>query len=268
MDNRSRIRSLSRALAYVESFGVSRGLDIFFKTLASPRTVSLRLPGYPAPVLLRTRTSDIQTFGQVFVSDEYDFPIPGSAPRLIIDGGAYVGYTTLYFAHRFPEARVFAIEPAKENFPILERNTAACSNVTLIHGGLWNRKCSLELGNPDGLHWSFQVGEMAGGSAENAVDPAAIEAFTIPELLRLAGGGPIDILKLDIEGAEKVLFEPGCEEWLDTVRVVMIEMHDRFEPGCSSAFYRAIAGRPFNQLIKGENVAVFFAQEGDTLRSG
>ncbi len=84
-----------------------------------------------------------------------------------------------------------------------------------------------------------------------------VEAFTIPELIQSAGGGPIDILKLDIEGAEKVLFGPGCEDWLDSVRVIMIEMHDRFAPGCSSAFYRAIAARDFDQLIKGENVAIF-----------
>ena len=257
MDSRSRIRSVSRALAYMQSFGVARGLDLFLKTLSGPRIVSLRLPGYPAPVLLRTRTSDIQTFGQVFVSEEYDFPLPDPEPRLIIDGGAYVGYTTLYFANRFPEARVLAIEPAEENFLILGKNTAACPNVRLVRGGLWNRKCLLKLGNPDGLHWSFQVDEAAAGEGADPRGDDAIEAFTIPELIRMAGGGRIDILKLDIEGAEKVLFGPGCEDWLDSVRVIMIEMHDRFEPGCSSAFYRAIAGRDFNQLIKGENVAVF-----------
>ncbi len=94
-------------------------MRLFLKTLPGRRLVSLRLPGYPAPILLRTRTSDIQTFGQVFVAREYDFPLPGPEPRLIVDGGAYVGYTTLFFAHRYPNAKILAIEPAAENFRIL-----------------------------------------------------------------------------------------------------------------------------------------------------
>jgi FkbM family methyltransferase len=264
MVSSSRILSTIRALSYVERFGVRTGLRIYGQTRQRSRCISLAVPGYPEPVLLRTRTSDVQTFGQVFVAGEYDFPIPGPSPRLIIDAGAYVGYSTVFFARKNPGAVVIAIEPAEENFRLLVRNTSAYPNVRTIHGGLWNRKTRLRLGNPDGLHWSFCVGEADGETGDDRPHPVLVEAFTMPEVLEMAGGGPIDVLKLDIEGAEKVLFEEGCEHWLDQVRVVMIEMHDRLQPGCSQSFYRAIAGHDFSQLVKGENVAVFLDRGGRT----
>jgi len=43
----------------------------------------------------------------------------------------------------------------------------------------------------------------------------------------------IDLLKIDIEGAEKEVFE-ACD-WMDNVQCLMIELHDRFKPGCSEA---------------------------------
>ena len=43
----------------------------------------------------------------------------------------------------------------------------------------------------------------------------------------------IDILKVDIEGAEKEVFET-CD-WIDAINCLMIETHDRFKPGSSAA---------------------------------
>lgn len=47
----------------------------------------------------------------------------------------------------------------------------------------------------------------------------------------------IDLLKLDIEGAEKEVFLHGSEEWLDQVDVIAVELHDRLEPGCRAALH-------------------------------
>jgi Methyltransferase FkbM domain len=66
----------------------------------------------------------------------------------------------------------------------------------------------------------------------------------------------VDILKLDIEGAEREVFAHNAEQWLDKVRVIGIELHDRWVPGCSRAFYQAVCGYDFNHTIIGESVFV------------
>jgi hypothetical protein len=57
-----------------------------------------------------------------------------------------------------------------------------------------------------------------------------------------------DVVKMDIEGAEKEVFETG--DWLKKVRCLMIELHDRYRPGCSEAVNSAMHG--FSQLQRGE----------------
>jgi len=51
-----------------------------------------------------------------------------------------------------------------------------------------------------------------------------------------------DLLKVDIEGSEKSMFE-HCDAWIDRVRMIVVELHDRFMPGCQSAFESATAKR-------------------------
>ena len=99
-------------------------------------------------------------------------------------------------------------------------------------------------------HWGFQVA--ANGDAGSAARIEKVEALSIPTLMRRYGLDWIDILKVDIEGAEKELFEsaPG---WIDKVQTVMIELHDRLKPGCTDSFNRATADFTVSQT-KGENI--------------
>jgi hypothetical protein len=62
----------------------------------------------------------------------------------------------------------------------------------------------------------------------------------------------VDLLKIDIEGAEReVMEESGA--WINTVAVLMIELHDDIKPGCSKAFYEATEGFS-KDVIKGETI--------------
>ncbi len=74
------------------------------------------------------------------------------------------------------------------------------------------------------------------------------------EVMARAGASRIDILKLDIEGAEQELFESDSDTWLDRVNALIVELHDRLRPGCSDAFYRAIRRHNFARLYRGEHV--------------
>lgn len=85
-----------------------------------------------------------------------------------------------------------------------------------------------------------------------------VPTITMEEILRRADNNFIDLLKIDIEGAERQVFSGGAE-WLQRVGLIIIELHDRFKPGCAKAFYDAIAHFDFVQSQKGENLFVWLS---------
>ena len=249
-------QSLKMLTKSIYRYGLLNGSRSFLQTLAPANAAGgkryqLSLPGYRAPILARPGSSDLPTFEKVFVDQEYNFELPGFQPRLIIDAGANVGYASLFFAHRFPAAQIISIEPEGANFQLLKANTAAYPNIRPVQAALWNRPTRLAIANPDAASWEFQVRE-----ADPQAAAGGLTAVTIPELIQMSGCERVSVLKLDIEGAEKDLFSSGAAEWLGLVDLIIIELHDRYRPGCSSTFYRALAGFEFGQFPMGENLFV------------
>ena len=67
----------------------------------------------------------------------------------------------------------------------------------------------------------------------------------------------IDILKIDIEGAEYNLFANNPHDWLNKTRCLIIELHDLLSPGTSQIFFKEMANYKWNTFIKGENIVSF-----------
>ncbi len=72
--------------------------------------------------MVRPKTSDFSTFRQIFMDHEYDFKLL-DVPNIIVDAGANIGLASLFFAQRFPSAKIFALEPDHSNFEMLMKNT-------------------------------------------------------------------------------------------------------------------------------------------------
>jgi len=199
------------------------------------------------PLIARKNESDIDAFFQIFVQKDYKLPIAIS-PKLIIDGGANVGYASLWFASQYPDAEIIAVEPEESNFSILEKNTKSYSNIKRIKAGLWHKNAHLKIIDTGSGKWAFVTKE---------VSPAKkfdITAITISDILRKSGHSRIGILKLDIEGAEKEVFSKNYESWLGKVDVLIIELHDRIKSGCSESFYSAVNHYNWKEFRKGENI--------------
>jgi FkbM family methyltransferase len=205
-------------------------------------------------VELRSGTSDMRCFEKIFLAEDYRTPFPVEA-KVIVDAGANVGMATLYYSYAYPNARIIAIEPESSNFKMLVRNCGNLPNVTLVEAALWHEERNLVLGNPDAAKWAFTVTDSA--PASNG-EPPKVAAVTIPGILKKYGVERIDILKLDIEGAELELFRNGSDAWLGSVGQIAIELHDRFKPGCAQGFYAAIGRKTFIQENRGENVFIKF----------
>ena len=237
---------------YVRRYGLIAGLRTLNRvSKARSGTLLVRIPNSKIPVLLRANTSDGETFEEIFVHEQYDLSL-NKSPKLIVDGGANVGYASVYFANKYPKAQVIAIEPEASNFEMLKQNAASYPNIKILQCGIWNKRTTLRIENPQDENNAFRVieSERAEGNGN------FIEAITIQDILDSSGVDFIDILKLDIEGAEKEVFEDKNENthmWLDRVGVLVVELHDRFRSGCSEAFYSAVSKRDFKEHQKGQN---------------
>ena len=248
--SRRAVKGALRLARYADALGPVCGARALAQVVAGKGCVEIGLPGGQLPVAARTDKTDVKIFEQVFIDRQYDMALPLSRPRLIIDAGANVGYASVFFANKYPGARILAVEPEASNFALLVRNTRPYENVTPIQAALWSRSVPLEIENPEGGHWAFRMQEAPSGRA------GTLPAVTVPQLMARAEAEAVDLLKLDIEGGEKTLFTGGRVPWLRKVNALLIELHDEIQPGCAQAFYRALRGYHFSQFTRGETLAV------------
>jgi FkbM family methyltransferase len=205
------------------------------------------LPGLPGPVHLRANSTDHAAFRHIFLQGAYDVRLPSESVRTVVDGGANAGFATLYFARRYPEARIVAIEPEEGNCRQLRENARLLPRITVMRAALWSGRARLRIENPQAANWSFRVGAGA------APPEGGVEAYGMTDIMTEMRIERIDILKLDVEGAEKDIFESACDGWLARTRLVICELHDRHKAGAGAAFHAAMARNGFRVVYNGEN---------------
>lgn len=196
-----------------------------------------RIPGVKHPVWVRLGTTDASVLRQVLMERHYEFPLMPH-PRVIVDAGANIGLSAVFFANKYPGAVIIAIEPEDSNFEMLQRNAQPYSQIKPMKAALWNEDKLISLVDPgQGAHGFQTVGENAGQCPLLGLT----QAMKLETLMKDRGFDRIDILKIDIEGAEKEVFEDSAN-WISHVGVVLAELHDDLKPGCGRAFAEATAG--------------------------
>ncbi len=201
------------------------------------------------PINLRMLTSDVPTYKQIYLDGEYAFNAD-KYPEVILDVGANIGLASIYFANKFPKARIIAIEPETSNFEVLKKNVSNYSNVTPVHAALWNESGEINLVDPGLGNWGFMTEE--GGSSQHGLKSETVSALTINDIMNTFNIDKIDILKIDIEGAEKEVFM-DADSWLPNVDSLIVELHERMKSGCNRSFYNATKGFEHEWHL-GENV--------------
>lgn len=152
----------------------------------------------------------------VFEKEIYAFETEKEKPR-IIDGGANVGLATLYWKREYPKAQITAFEPGPEVFGALKYNMRShgYDEVETIQKGLWKEEGTIkfEMDNASSGHFSrFPV--------TDSVDSTEVSVTPLTPYL----DQHIDMLKLDIEGAEvEVLL--AAKDRLDRVENLFVEYH-------------------------------------------
>lgn len=221
--------------------------------------ISVCMPGLPHPLHLRLRNSDVTLLRSIFLDGEYDWSFL-KTPSVMIDAGANVGFTSVVYANRYPEAKIIAIEPEASNFQMLKKNAVAYPNIEPVQGALWKENASLRLIDPGLGNWGFRTQERWESERED-FDCQLVQAFTLERMLQERKIEFVDILKIDIEGSEKEVFE-NSTAWIDRVGVIVIELHDSFKEGCSRAVHSAATGFEFDWNL-GETTVLGRKEYGD-----
>jgi FkbM family methyltransferase len=150
---------------------------------------------------------------EIFVDDAYPRAALPPAAKTIIDAGANIGATVRLFRRLYPDARIVALEPDPLTFELCRLNVAADPNVSLRQGAIAGSEGTLRLARLRGESWGTSIA--ANGDGFTAA------ATTLDALLRETG--PVDLLKLDIEGAEWEVLRASTH--LDQVGWIVGELH-------------------------------------------
>ena len=183
---------------------------------------------YPvkSEVSLREVGSDIHTFTEVFKEQVYrDLLSHVKECRTVIDLGANIGLAALYFTTHYPDCKLLAVEPHPGTYQMLRMNLKdliSAKRCRTLRAAVWGKETVLvgeALDAPE--HYStFAMHEAASaGSAEQQTI-----GLSMPGIIAESGFDTVDILKVDIEGAEVELFK-GDVSWLNRVRSIAIEFH-------------------------------------------
>jgi FkbM family methyltransferase len=163
----------------------------------------------------------IPQWNDMFIDGSLRFRARTDSPR-VLDCGANVGIASLYLKHLYPKARVTAFEADPMLAAMCARNLAANGHgdVDVQKAAVWTGRGTVEF-RPDG----GDTGRLAAvGGPLNSLPGVTVPSVRLRDYL----SEPVDLLKLDIEGAELAVLD-DCADLLEGVEVVIIEIHE-FEP--------------------------------------
>ena len=258
-----------RIIGPIETSPSGRRILDFVDRLAHPELPSnqaittVTCNGKRIPILHRRERGDRSTIRQCFRDNQYnmptdtrrDFParkyqqiLASGRKPLIVDCGANIGTSVVWFATQYPEAHILAVEPAPDNFYFLTKNSAGL-DVDLRQAGIAGTDGVSHLVDMGSGGWAYRTSAEASGPE--------VPMLGICSLLsaEINAGRTLFILKIDVEGAEKTLFDGDCS-LINQFPLIIMEPHDWLlqGQGSSTGFFRFHAAFDREFCMNHENV--------------
>ena len=161
---------------------------------------------------------------EIFVELEYWFRAQRRDP-FIVDGGSNIGMSVLFFKSLYPDSRVLAFEPSKRAYELLVRNVEAngLRDVDARHAALGGENAAVPFFEDPDDPATFRMStrrERMPGTATSVTQQRLSDSLT----------GDVDLLKLDIEGAEdSVLADLGDSGAISRVAQLIVEYHHQLD---------------------------------------
>lgn len=183
-----------------------------------PSRYSVKLGSQVADLSLRRRSGDFFVLHETFTSAAYTIPAKWlGRVATVVDLGANVGLTTLFFAQSFPDATYVCVEPSPANAAVLRRNVAWLgARAEVIEAAV--------SGHSGQVAFDDNRPSYDGHIASPGQTGRMVRCCTLDEIVASCGLDRIDLLKIDIEGAEREVLRrnPAC---LSNVGIIIIELH-------------------------------------------
>jgi len=194
-----------------------------------------------ADCYFRPTASDLHVLREVFVHRAYDYPYQDvvGPVRRVLDLGSNIGVSCMYFSLRFPQAELVCVEPVPENVSVLEHNAQSNRLPWRIEAVA----VAAAVGEADlyaSRWWASSSTTKTVAQARTAL-PHRPESFlaswvdqvpatTVDDLLDRAGWDTVDIVKMDIEGAEREVLLDVAPRWLKRVEALVLDIHAKYVP--------------------------------------
>ncbi len=181
----------------------------------TPRYTEAEIKLFNNTLVVPDKASFFFLLKEIFQLEIYKFNSNKKDP-LIIDCGANIGLSIIYFKKLFPNAKIIAFEPDKEIFNSLSTNinNSNFSDTKLINKALWSEETTLNF---------FSEGADGGRLALKSDKKNIINVKTL-KLSSYLKNQEVDFLKIDIEGAETTVLQE-CQEYLKNVKNIFVEYH-------------------------------------------
>jgi FkbM family methyltransferase len=210
---------LKKGYSWLHRFSNDGNFRAFCRLAMSLRNVPRYLDRHVIANGIRLWIPDVASFlsayREIFVNRIYAFYSCTEQPR-ILDLGANIGLSVLFFKSIYPASHITAFEPDPYIYRYLTYNISSnkYNDVELINKAAWNENAVLEF-HPD----KADSGRIAQGSPGHI----QVNAIDIAGYLR---NHHVDFLKMDIEGAEEVVL-PACKEYLGSINYLFVEYHSQ-----------------------------------------
>lgn len=161
----------------------------------------------------------LQLFREIFVDRLYDVSLASDSPT-IVDCGSNIGMSVLFFKKAYPSARIIGFEPEPIAFAALRGNIESnrLSDVVVLEKALSSEASRVQLLRVPGRPGALHAGLFTGGRTE----AVTVEAVRLSDHIE----GVVDLLKLDVEGAEEmILHDLARSDKLRHVRNIVCEYH-------------------------------------------
>lgn len=185
-------------------------------------------------------------FREIFLALEYNFEFKNPIPS-ILDCGANIGMSILFFKKRYPRARIVAFEPNPRIFELLQKNILENNirDVELIQAGLSDREGEVDFHFDHSNSLVGSINKNRGGVEKTRVPVKKLSSFM--------GGEKFDLVKMDVEGAEgHVMSDLNQTGAIRQVNQFMLEYHHNIKdlPTTLSGFLRIFEENGFTYNLK------------------
>ena len=155
----------------------------------------------------------------------------------ILDAGGYIGTASNALNSIFPESKIVLYEPSPENYAFSKLNLNGLDNVELINSAIAATSGNVALTDRGTGAWGYTIEKVAGTKLDTKINVVGINEILDEKRY--------EIIKLDIEGAEKRIFDE-CGDKLNTALIIIVELHERIVTGCEASFWKF--SRRYNRL--------------------